>query len=269
MDMKLSPEQQKLRSAARELAEAQFAAKAAEIDRTEAYPYDNCRRAEGRGLHGLHDPDILWRPGRQLFRGRADHRGNGAGVRRDGTHYGRGQHGRDLRGDAVRHREAETTGCRSRAVGRQTRDLHHRAGSRIGSDRDDDACGRAGNTYVVRGKKHWITGGGVSKLHLIFARVFDERGHEQGIGGFLAVRGAPGLVIGKREPAMGLRGIPETEIIFENLEIPEDMLVLPPRGLRRGFADLIDAYNSQRRAGRRQRSRLGWRRVRTRRPWLS
>jgi hypothetical protein len=24
------------------------------------------------------------------------------------------------------------------------------------------------------------------------------------------------------------------------------MLVLPPRGLRRGFADLIDAYNSQR-----------------------
>src|SRR4029434_8033137 len=49
-----------------------------------------------------------------------------------------------------------------------------------------------------------------------------------------------------RDPSMSLRGIPETEIIFENLEIPEDMLVLPPRGLRRGFADLIDAYNSQR-----------------------
>ena len=41
MDMKLSPEQLKLRSAARELAETEFAPKAAEIDRTEAYPFDN------------------------------------------------------------------------------------------------------------------------------------------------------------------------------------------------------------------------------------
>ena len=69
-------------------------------------------------------------------------------------------------------------------------------------------------------------------------RVFDARGEEQGIGGFLALGGTPGPIIGKREPAMGLRGIPETEIIFENLEIPEDMPVLPPRGLRHGLADL-------------------------------
>jgi 3-sulfinopropanoyl-CoA desulfinase len=45
---------------------------------------------------------------------------------------------------------------------------------------------------------------------------------------------------------MGLRGIPETELIFQDLEVKEEMLVLPPRGLRRGFADLINAYNSQR-----------------------
>src|SRR5262249_60639505 len=31
-----------------------------------------------------------------------------------------------------------------------------------------------------------------------------------------------------------------------DLAVREDMLVLPPRGLRRGFADLINAYNSQR-----------------------
>ena len=34
---------------------------------------------------------------------------------------------------------------------------------------------RKGNGYVINGGKHWITGGGVSKLHLVFARVFDER----------------------------------------------------------------------------------------------
>ena len=47
---------------------------------------------------------------------------------------------------------------------------------------------KRGDGYVINGKKHWITGGGVSKLHLIFARVFDEKGQELGIGGFLAVR---------------------------------------------------------------------------------
>ncbi len=35
---------------------------------------------------------------------------------------------------------------------------------------------KRGDTYIINGKKHWITGAGVSRLHLIFARVFDERG---------------------------------------------------------------------------------------------
>ena len=45
---------------------------------------------------------------------------------------------------------------------------------------------------------------------------------------------------------MGLRGMPEGEISFEDLEIPAAMAVLPPSGFRRGFADLMNAYNSQR-----------------------
>jgi alkylation response protein AidB-like acyl-CoA dehydrogenase len=106
---------------------------------------------------------------------------------------------------------------------------------------------KRGDTYVINGKKHWITGAGISKLHLIFARVFDERGQEQGIGGFLAVRDeAKGLRVTRREQTMGLRGMPEGEIVFENLEVPAGMAVLPPSGFRRGFADLMTAYNSQR-----------------------
>jgi len=106
---------------------------------------------------------------------------------------------------------------------------------------------RRGDVYVINGKKHWITGAGVSKLHLIFARVFDERGQELGIGGFLAVRDErKGLRVTRREQTMGLRGMPEGELTFENLEVPADMAVLPPSGFRRGFADLMNAYNSQR-----------------------
>ena len=107
-----------------------------------------------------------------------------------------------------------------------------------------------GDRYILNGKKHWITGGGVSKLHLVFARVYRD-GKEQGIGGFIVVRnpdtGEPkGLVVGEREPAMGVRGIPETEIILNDLEVAEDMVALPPEGIRKGFAGLMNAYNGQR-----------------------
>ncbi|WP_128925129.1 3-sulfinopropanoyl-CoA desulfinase [Bradyrhizobium guangxiense] len=106
---------------------------------------------------------------------------------------------------------------------------------------------KRGNRYVLNGKKHWITGAGVSRLHLIFARVFDEGGEELGVGGFLAVRGeVQGLRVSKREMTMGLCGMPEGELVFEDLEITPDMVLLPPSGFKRGFADLINAYNSQR-----------------------
>ncbi len=106
---------------------------------------------------------------------------------------------------------------------------------------------RRGEKYVINGRKHWITGAGVSRLHLIFARVFDERGEELGIGGFLAVRDdAKGLTVTRREATMGLRGMPEGELAFEDLEVPAAMVLLPPSGFGRGFADLMNAYNSQR-----------------------
>jgi len=106
---------------------------------------------------------------------------------------------------------------------------------------------KRGNHYIINGRKHWITGAGVSRLHLIFARVFDESGDEQGIGGFIAVREqAKGLRVVKRERTMGLCGMPEGELAFEDLHIPNDMALIPPSSFRRGFAELMNAYNSQR-----------------------
>ena len=108
---------------------------------------------------------------------------------------------------------------------------------------------RQGDDYLINGEKYWITGGGVSRLHLIFARVFDD-GVDLGIGAFIHVRepdaADDGLEIAKRSYAMGVRGIPETYIKFRDLKVHKSMLVIPPEGLKRGFAGLMQAYNAQR-----------------------
>jgi 3-sulfinopropanoyl-CoA desulfinase len=246
MDTTLSPEQLKLRAAARELAESQFARKAAEIDRTETYPFENVAALKAAGFMGYTIPKQYGGQGGSFFEasliieemarvcgatGRITVEAN-MGAISAVMQYGTEKQKR-LAAELVLSGDKPAICITEPDAGSAATEMTTRADKR-------------GNTFVINGKKHWITGGGVSKLHLIFARVFDERGDEKGIGGFLALAGSPGLIIGKREPAMGLRGIPETEVIFEGLEIQEDMLVLPPGGLRRGFADLINAYNSQR-----------------------
>ncbi|WP_342723528.1 3-sulfinopropanoyl-CoA desulfinase [Bradyrhizobium sp. B097] len=246
MQMKLSAEHLKLRAAARELAEAEFAPKAAEIDRTEAYPFDNVAALKQAGFMGYTIPREYGGRGGSFFEaaliieemarvcgatGRITVEAN-MGAISAVMQYGTEKQKR-LSAELVLAGDKPAICITEPNAGSAATEMTTRADKRGGS-------------YIINGKKHWITGGGVSKLHLIFARVFDQAGVEQGIGGFIAVAGTPGLIVGKREPAMGLRGIPETEIIFNDLEIKEDMLVLPPHGLRRGFADLINAYNSQR-----------------------
>ncbi len=111
---------------------------------------------------------------------------------------------------------------------------------------------KVGDRWVLNGTKHWITGGGVSKLHLIFARAVDADGTELGIGGFLVLADhqtgdvPAGFSVVRRERTMGLCGMPEAELRFEDLQVADAMVLHAPRGFKGGFADLMNAYNSQR-----------------------
>ena len=107
---------------------------------------------------------------------------------------------------------------------------------------------RRGNDWVLTGDKTWITGGGISRLHLVFARAF-ENGEEQGIGGFIVTRDGDGMPPGmtaERIPSMGLRGMPEANITMRDVVVPDTMVLRPPGGWARGFGRLMDAYNGQR-----------------------
>ena len=242
----LTETQRAIQETARWLAQSEIAPNAAEVDRTEEYPWDNVQKLTDAGFMGMTIPKEYGGQGASYMdamlvveemakvcgvTGRIAVEGNMGGVgavMRYGTEEQKQlAAGLVLAGDKPAICFTEP-GAGSAATEMTTRAV------------------KKGAAYVLNGTKHWITGAGVSKLHVIFARVIED-GEDLGIGGFIAVRDeTPGLKIGRRELAMGLRGIPEGEIIMEDMEVPETMMIVPPEGIRRGFAGLMNAYNAQR-----------------------
>jgi alkylation response protein AidB-like acyl-CoA dehydrogenase len=248
-DLLLTPAQRALRDRARALAEARMTPRAAEVDRTEDYPWDHVSALREAGFMGMTIPRALGGQGSCLLdavlvveemakacgaAGRIAVEANMGAVGAIMAYGTAAQ--KQLAAELVLAGDKPAICISEPDAGSAATEMTTRAE-------------RRGDAWVINGRKHWITGGGVSRLHLIFARVV-EGGVEQGIGGFIAVRNGegdpPGLVIGAREPAMGLRGIPETVVDFHGLVVPDAMVLRAPGGWRRGFARLIDAYNGQR-----------------------
>ncbi len=80
---------------------------------------------------------------------------------------------------------------------------------------------RNGDHYVINGTKNWVTNGHQAGIYLIFARTDKAAGH-RGISAFVVERGTPGLVLGKPEDKMGLRGSDTVGLSLENLRVPLD-----------------------------------------------
>jgi alkylation response protein AidB-like acyl-CoA dehydrogenase len=244
----LTPEQRSLQLRARELAQGPFAATAADTDRTEQYPWANVALLRDAGFMGMTLPTRVGGQGRSYHdavivieeiaracatMGRITVEANmGAigAIARYGT-----EPQLQLAAAAVLSGDKPAICISEPGAGSAASEMTTRAD-------------RRGDHYILNGEKYWITGGGVSRLHLIFARVFDA-GVAQGIGGFLCLRDGDApreLVVGERLYAMGVRGIPETHLEFHDLAIHKSMLVVPPGGLARSFAALMAAYNAQR-----------------------
>ena len=82
-----------------------------------------------------------------------------------------------------------------------------------------------GDHYLLNGSKVFITGGGHASHYLIYTRLNDERGYKS-IGAILLEKGTPGFSFGKQEEFLGLRGMPSCELIFEDVKVPKENLVL-------------------------------------------
>jgi acyl-CoA dehydrogenase len=77
-----------------------------------------------------------------------------------------------------------------------------------------------GEYYILNGVKHFITHGGISRLHTIFARTDNNDKGARGLSAFLVSGNSDGLLMGKVEDKMGDRASHISEVILEDVKVP-------------------------------------------------
>lgn len=81
-----------------------------------------------------------------------------------------------------------------------------------------------GSTYTVNGTKTFITNGRIAEF-FVFDAVTDPSKGSRGITTFVVDAGTPGLVISKDIHKLGIRGSSTVELVFTNMEVPEENIV--------------------------------------------
>jgi alkylation response protein AidB-like acyl-CoA dehydrogenase len=76
-----------------------------------------------------------------------------------------------------------------------------------------------GESFVLTGRKLWITNANEADLFIVFATVDPAAGY-RGITAFIVERGAPGFTVGKKEDKLGIRASSTCELLFEDCRVP-------------------------------------------------
>jgi alkylation response protein AidB-like acyl-CoA dehydrogenase len=224
MNFELTDAQRMLRDMVREFTEKEIMPRAAEIDRTDEFPWDLWKRMADLGLLGMTLPPAY----------------GGTGM------------------DTVAWAIAQEEMARASVVvadlqlsSKLMQDLILRNGSDSQKEKYLSAMGRgekicvlgqtepgtgsdvAGITttarperdgYVLNGTKRFITGALVCDLSAVVATVDKSKGR-QGITLFLVEKGTPGFSPGAKEKLMGVRGMATGELVFDNCWVPRDCLL--------------------------------------------
>ena len=98
-----------------------------------------------------------------------------------------------------------------------------------------------GDSIVINGAKRWCSGGGHSDAYLVYCRLSETPG-AKGIGAVYVEKDTPGLTFGEQEQLMGFRGIPDSDLYFDEVSVPMDHLVVPAGG----FPKLMQAFDLER-----------------------
>ncbi len=222
LDFDLGPEIDMLRETVRGFAETAIAPRAAEIDRTDAFPRDLWPEMGALGLHGITVEE--------------EHGGTGMGylahcvameevsrasaavglsygahsnlcvnqIRRNGTDAQKRRYlPKLISGEHVGALAMSESGAGSDVVGMKLR------------------ADKKGDRYVLNGTKMWITNGPFADALVVYAKT-DMSAGPRGITAFLIEKGMKGFAPAQKLDKLGMRGSPTSELVFEDCEAPAE-----------------------------------------------
>ena len=92
-----------------------------------------------------------------------------------------------------------------------------------------------GDTWILNGRKHFITNGDIADVATVFALTDKEKRAKGGITGFLVEKTYPGFFVGAIERKMGMRGSHTCELIFDDCQVPPENVIGGPAMVGQGF----------------------------------
>jgi butyryl-CoA dehydrogenase len=225
MDFELTDEQQLIRDAVREFAEAEVAPIAGALDRDHRFPYELLPRMAELNIMGMPFPEKC----------------GGAGA--DETSY-------VLAVEEI-SRACASTGCILSAHtslatwpvfkfgtdAQKDRYLADMASGRrlgafaltepgAGTDAGSGTCTATlhGDEYALNGSKIFITNAPFAEVYIVFAKTDPERG-TRGMSAFIVEKDTPGFSVGEAEHKLGIRGSSTPPLYFSDCRVPRDALL--------------------------------------------
>ena len=226
MDFELTDEQELIREAVREFADAEVAPIAAELDRDHRFPWELLPKMAELNLMGMPYPEKV----------------GGAGA--DEVSY-------------IIAVEELSRACASTGVilsahtslatwpiykfgtpAQHDRYLHDMASGRrlgafaltepaAGTDAGAGTCTAllSGDEYILNGSKIFITNAPFAEIYIVFAKTDPAAKGTRGMSAFIVEKDTPGFSVGEAEHKLGIRGSSTPPLYFTDCHIPKDALL--------------------------------------------
>ncbi|MDF3821671.1 acyl-CoA dehydrogenase family protein [Leptospira sp. 96542] len=81
---------------------------------------------------------------------------------------------------------------------------------------------KKGDRYIINGVKQYITNGSIGQVFVLYTKL-DKLGKK--MTSFVIESSYKGFSVGKKEEKMGMRSSPTTQLVFEDMEVPEENLL--------------------------------------------
>jgi len=222
----LTPEHLRFKEEVRAFAQKEIAPRAVELDRAgpKSFPYELMRRLGEKGLLGITYPKEY------------------GGLGRDFTSYVVAME------EVTLAYEALGPNCQGHLVGllpiylrgtKEQKEKYLRPGVKgeklsafalVEPQAGSDAASiqshivKAESTYILNGKKAFISNAGAAEIYVVIARTKGTQRH-QGVHAFIVEKGTPGFTIGNIDEYLGMYGHITGELLFEDCRIPSDNLL--------------------------------------------